>query len=215
MLDVGYVGNKATGIRAGQWRLLNQLDPKYLQQYGRNLNNAIRNAADAAANGIAYPFPGFQGTVASALAAVPAGSGQPDGSELRRGLGFSTYHSLQITLEPAVCARGFTAYTNYTWSKNLTNIQSSQVNDNAGRPLDYYNLKLEKSLSDDDQPHLFKAIRQLRSPVWTRQVAVRHSPKVVNAIVGGWSISGIFNYFSGTPLGSAGRLRYPADGTAP
>lgn len=33
------------------------------------------------------------------------------------------------------------AYTNNTWSINLTNIQSSLVNDNGGRPLDYYNLK--------------------------------------------------------------------------
>jgi hypothetical protein len=75
VLDVGYVGNKATGIRAGQLALINQLDPKYLQQYGRNLNNAVRSAADAAANGIPYPFPGISGHCSQRSPPVPAGSG--------------------------------------------------------------------------------------------------------------------------------------------
>ena len=184
MLDVGYVGNKATGIRAGQLALLNQLDPKYLQQYGRNLNNAVRNAADAAANGIAYPFPGFQGTVASALRPYPQVQGNQTVQNYGARLGHSTYHSLQITLNRQF-ARGFTAYTNYTWSKNLTNVQSSQVNDNAGRPLDYYNLQLEKSLSDDDQPHLFKAYLSYDLPFGRGKSLFANSPKIVNTIVGG------------------------------
>jgi hypothetical protein len=115
-------------------------------------------------------------------------------------LGFSTYHSLQVTLNRQF-AKGFTAYTNYTWSKNLTNVQSSQVNDNPGRPLDYYNLKLEKALSDDDQPHLFKALVTYDLPFGSGKALLGSSSKFVNALVGGWSISGILNYFSGTPLG--------------
>src|SRR5205823_12111960 len=36
-------------------------------------------------------------------------------------------------------------------------ITSSLVGDNANRPLDYYNLKLEKAVSEYDVPHMFKA----------------------------------------------------------
>jgi hypothetical protein len=203
VLDVGYVGNKATGIRAGQLAVLNQLDPKYLQQYGRTLNNAIRSPADAAANGVRYPYPGFQGTVASALRPYPQVQGNQTVANYGAPLGHSTYHSLQLVLNRQF-ARGFTAYTNYTWSKNLTNVQSSQVNDNAGRPLDYYNLKLEKSYADDDQPHIFKAYLSYDLPFGRGKALLGSGPRIVNAIVGGWSISGIFNYFSGTPLGFAG-----------
>ena len=203
VLDVGYVGNKSTGIRAGQLALVNQLDPKYLQQFGSRLNNPVRNSTDAAANGIAYPFPGFQGTVASALRPYPQVQGNQTVQNYGAPLGFSTYHSLQVTLNRQF-AKGFTAYTNYTWSKNLTNVQSSQVNDNPGRPLDYYNLRLEKALSDDDQPHLFKAYLSYDLPFGSGHNLFAHTPKVVNTLIGGWSISGIFNYFSGTPLGFGG-----------
>lgn len=203
VLDVGYVGNKATGIRAGQLALINQLDPKYLQQFGRNLNNAIRSPEDAAANGVPYPYPGYQGTVAGALRPYPQLPGTQTVQNYGAPLGFSTYHSLQVTVNRQF-AKGLTAYTNYTWSKNLTNVQSSQVNDNPGRPLDYYNLKLEKALSDDDQPHLFKAYISYDLPVGHGKWLLGNSPRVVNAILGGWSISGIFNYFSGTPLGFTG-----------
>jgi len=101
-------------------------------------------------------------------------------------------------------AKGFTAYANYTWSKNLTNVQSSQVNDNPGRPLDYYNLKLEKALSDDDQPHLAKGAISYDLPVGRGKWLLGNSHRVVNAVVGGWSVSAIVNYFSGTPLGYSG-----------
>ena len=203
VLDVGYVGNKSTGIRVGQLALVNQLKPEYLQQYGRNLNNAVRNATDAAANGIPYPYPGFQGTVASALRPYPQVQGNQTVQNYGAGLGYSTYHSLQLTLNRQF-AKGLTTYTNYTWSKNLTNVQSSLVNDNGGRPLDYYNLKLEKALSDDDQPHLFKGYLSYDLPFGAGRSKFSHAPKLVNAVIGGWSISGIVNYFSGTPLGFSG-----------
>ncbi|MGH9718781.1 MAG: carboxypeptidase regulatory-like domain-containing protein, partial [Bryobacteraceae bacterium] len=53
VLDIGYVANKATGIRAGELGILNQIDPSLLQSFGRNLLNQVRNPAEAAANGIA------------------------------------------------------------------------------------------------------------------------------------------------------------------
>ena len=78
------------------------------------------------------------------------------------------------------------------------------MGDNGGRALDYYNLKLEKALSDDDQPHLFKALITYDVPFGRKGSLFVNSPRVVSAVIGGWSVSGIFNYFSGTPLGFGG-----------
>jgi hypothetical protein len=188
VLDVGYVGNKSTGLRNGQMILLNQLDPKYLQIYDSKLNNAVRSAADAASYGIAYPYPGFQGTLASALRPYPQVQGNQTVQDYGAPIGFSTYHSLQITLNHQ-SSKGFTTYTNYTWSKNLTNISSSQVNDNANRPLDYYNLRNEKALADDDQAHLFKGYVSYDLPFGRGKSLLAGSSRIVNTLVGGWSVS--------------------------
>src|SRR5205823_6683681 len=70
LLDVGYIGNKSTKLRGGLERP-NQTPVSVISQYGTTLPNAINNAADAARYGVAYPYPGFVGTVNSALRQYP------------------------------------------------------------------------------------------------------------------------------------------------
>ena len=153
----------------------------------------------AAANGIAYPYPGFQGTVASALRPYPQVQGNQTVSVYGAPVGFSTYHSLQVTV--IVSSRRASRFTaNYTWSKNMTNMQSSLEGDNAGRPLDFYNLSLEKSISADDQPHLVKVFFSWDTPIGRGRAIGASMPAWLNAVVGNWQVSGILNYFSGTPL---------------
>src|SRR5260370_8874468 len=77
------------------------------------------------------------------------------------------------------------------------------VNDNSGRPLDYYNLKLEKSVSANDVPHMFKAFADYQLP-FGKGKAFLSGGRLSNAVFGGWSVSTVLNYFSGTPLGFGG-----------
>ena len=98
VLDVGYVGNKATGLREGELNRINQLPASALTQYGRNLNNSVTSPAEAAANGVRYPFPGFRGTVAGALKQYPQVQGTQTVRVYGSPLGFSHYQSLQVTL---------------------------------------------------------------------------------------------------------------------
>jgi len=210
VLDVGYVGRKATGLRVGQLRRMNQLDPAALARYGRALNNAVRTPEEAAANGIAYPYPGFKGTVASALRAYPQVQGNNTVDVFGAPLGFSTYHALQVIVNREF-RQGLTVYANYTWSKALTNVQSSEpIIGNTDRPLDYYNLKLEKAVAPYDIPHLFKTYVDYELPFGNGKTLWSNAGKAANALVGGWSISTILNYFSGTPLGFSGS--YPLAG---
>ena len=203
VLDIGYIGNKATGLRDGQLQLVDQLPASVLSQYGRNLNNAVISPADAAANGIAYPYAGFQGTVASALRPYPQVQGNQTVNVYGSPLGFSTYNALEIVIDKRF-SHGLTTYANYVWSKSLANDTSSMVTDNGGRPLDYYNLKLEKSVSANDVPHMFKAYVDYQLPFGKGKALMSGGGWVSNALFGGWSVSSVLNYFSGTPLGFAG-----------
>ena len=71
VLDVGYVANKGTRQKDQELARINQLPVSALAQYGTTLNSTVASAADAAKYGIAYPYPGFSGTVASALRQYP------------------------------------------------------------------------------------------------------------------------------------------------
>jgi len=204
VIDVGYVANKGTGLRVGDIALLNQLPASVLSQYGRNLNNTIRDAADAAANGVRYPYPGFVGTVAAALRPYPQVYGVTTVSRYGSPIGFSTFHSLQVTVNRQF-SKGLTVYGNYVWSKGINNFSSSLLGDNSGsQPLDYYNLRREKSVSTYDVPHMFKNLIDYELPVGRGRRFGTDMPSAVNVILGGWSVSAILNYFSGTPLGFSG-----------
>lgn len=191
VLDLGYVGNKGTRLRNGDIVRLNQLPPSVLEQYGTRLNNQVRNAQEAAANGIRYPYPGFQGTVGSALRQFPQVQGNQTVQNYGAPVGFSTYHALQVTLNREF-ANGFTLYSNYVFSKALSNVDSSLIGDNDG-PLDYYNLGLEKTIAEYDMPHMFKAYASYDLPF-------ARGAGWMNRLFGGWSAAAILNYYSGTPI---------------
>jgi len=173
-----------------------------LQQYGVKLNNVIRTASDAASYGIAYPYPGFQGTLAAALRQYPQVNGNSTVQTYGTPIGFSTYHSLQVTLNRQF-GKGVSLFANYVFSKSLSNVDSELIGGNGANnaPLDYFNLKLEKSITGFDIPHAFKAYVNYELPVGKGKALLGSAPKVVNAVLGGWALSGILNYYSGTPLG--------------
>jgi len=202
VLDVGYVANKATGLRNGDLAPLDQIPVSALAQYGAKLNNAIRTPADAAANGIAYPYPGFAGTVASALRAYPQVQGNQTVAVFGTPLGFTTYNSLQVTVNRQF-TNGLSAYVNYAWSKALGNMTASSQGSNPA-PLDAYNLKLEKSVLSFDQPAMFKGYLDYELPVGRGKIFAKGANRFVNAVIGGWSCSAILNYFAGYPLSFSG-----------
>jgi hypothetical protein len=202
LLDTGYVGNKSSGLKNTTLTRINQLPWSIVQQYGRNLTNAVTNEAQAAANGIKYPYPGYRGTVAGALRDYPQIQGINTFSAYAAPLGFSTYHSLQVTLDRQF-SNGFSMYANYVWSKTLSNIESSFEGENSGS-LDYYNLKLEKTPASYDIPHMFKAYAQYDLPFGKGKAFGSNASGWVNGLIGGWQISGIVNYFSGAPIGFGG-----------
>jgi hypothetical protein len=199
VVDVGYVGRTSTGLWSETLKRLNQIDPKYLAQFGAQLNNAVRSEADAARYGIKYPYPGFNGTLASALRPYPQVRANSTVYVYRPPLGFATHHALQVTFNKQV-SNGLNFYGNYVWSKTMSNDDSSAPGDDASRPLDYYNLKLEKSISQFDQAHGFKASVDYELPIGRGKALLGNAGRLTNTMFGGWSIAGIVNYLGGMPL---------------
>jgi hypothetical protein len=197
-VDAGYFGNKATRLRNGEMVRLNQLDPEMLNKYGRALTNSVTSAAQAAANGVAYPYAGFSGTVASALRTYPQVYGNATVQAYGSPIGFSNHHALQVAVNRQF-AEGLTLYANYTWARTMSNTTSDMVGDNPG-VLNYYNLKNEKQVSSLDVPHALKLYYSYELPFGRGKGLLSSSPGWVKAIVSGWSTSGILNYFSGQPL---------------
>ncbi|MBE0658960.1 MAG: hypothetical protein IH602_14805, partial [Bryobacteraceae bacterium] len=202
LLDAGYVGNKSTGLKNSTLTRYNQIPFSLVTQYGRNLTNAVTNEAQAAANGIKYPYAGYRGTVAGALRQFPQIQGVSTFTGFGAPLGFSTYHSLQLTIDRQF-ANGVSMYANYVYSRTLSNIESTFEGENSGA-LDVYNRALEKTPASYDIPHMFKAYAQYELPIGRGKALGGGMNKWVDALVGGWNISAILNYFNGGPLGFGG-----------
>ena len=195
VLDIGYVGNKGTRLKIGELSRVNQLSPSVLTQYGSKLTSRVCSAADAATFGIALPFPAFCGTLAGALRPYPQVNGNATVTDFGAPLGFSTHHALQVTINREF-KKGLSVYGNYVWSKTLANVESSIEpgnSDNSSRPLDFYNLKLEKAPAEYDRTHAVKAYVTYELPFRGRGLWQK--------VFDNWSVSGIMNYYSGTPLG--------------
>ncbi|MGH9838655.1 MAG: carboxypeptidase regulatory-like domain-containing protein [Blastocatellia bacterium] len=200
-VDIGYVGNKSTGIWAGEVANKNQIDPQYLR-FGADLANVRLNTdADAQKYGLAkLPYPAFAGGLLwQALAPYPhlARNGIGLGT-YRAPYGHSTFHSLQIVVNQRM-GKSLTVYWNYNLSKTLQNIETTLIGSNDSRPLNIYNLSLEKSIADDDRTHNFKTSIIWDLPLGQGQKFFANN-RAVDLVLGGWQLTYIGNYNSGTPL---------------
>jgi hypothetical protein len=108
--------------------------------------------------------------------------------------GHSTYHGLQSKIEQRF-SRGMYFLASYTWSKSIDN-QSNGTDDSAAGgqyPQNPLNAGLDKGLSSFDRTHRFVA-----SYVW--EIPSGRHGEVVNALLKGWQVSGIFTAQTGTPF---------------
>jgi TonB dependent receptor len=200
-IDIGYVGTRTSNIWVGDLAHKNQLDPQYLS-FGSSLSTILRTDADAQRFGLpGLPYPAFAGgQLWQALVPFPHLARNGIGlTTFNAPLGRSRYDSLQIAVNRRY-ANGLTLFGNYNFSKTIQNMESALRNDNGGRPLDYYNLDLEDSLGDFDQTHTWKFAVVYELPVGHERRFGRDMPGALDAIVGGWTVSVIGNYASGTPL---------------
>ncbi|HYT19858.1 MAG TPA: TonB-dependent receptor [Candidatus Polarisedimenticolia bacterium] len=101
----------------------------------------------------------------------------------------SNYHSLQAQFQKRWGANSLFVF-NYTWSHNLTNNPS----DRSNAPQNTYNIGAEYGRSSLDRRQNVTASYVYDLPWYKPQAGL------VGHVLGGWEVSGLVYYYTGTPL---------------
>ncbi len=244
-LALNYVGNEShfivnsgtTGSNArGYWT--NELNPYYLSILGPVVGDGGAPLLDSPADAanvqtlLKYvpnaPAPAFyqaagninsSATIAHMLVAFPQYSGVND---TWGNVGNFSYNSLQIVLQQRM-SHGLNFTVNYTYAKNLGDdgtfrsgfpIPAADISGSHG--VGWKQDRIDRSWTADDIPQSVHAFGVYQLPFGQGELG--GSSPVVRAVTGGWQISGIYSYSSGTPIavtwsGATGST-YVGQGTA-
>jgi hypothetical protein len=102
----------------------------------------------------------------------------------------TTYHSLQTSLEQRT-HRGLFYLASYTWSKSISTQNVTAVGGNTGR---------EKALSGFHVPHNVAISAGYELPIGRDRTFLSAAPALVDGILGGWQVQGIYIWRSGRPF---------------
>ncbi|HEX8189105.1 MAG TPA: hypothetical protein VF586_12190, partial [Pyrinomonadaceae bacterium] len=120
-----------------------------------------------------------------------------------KNFGSSTYNGLLVSLRKRF-SRGFQFDANYTWSHSIDNQSTvANVSTSGGLICDARDLRVCRGNSDFDIRHLFNLNGVWDIPVGRGRLLAGNAPGWVNAVIGGWTLTGIFTARSGLPFGLA------------
>jgi Carboxypeptidase regulatory-like domain/TonB dependent receptor len=218
-VSVAYVGSKGTHLPALNI-IPNQVNPKFLS-LGSDLTMDVTcltlgTCPNAIAAGVTLPYPTFTGKINQALRPFPqyGDFNQEDNSFSPDRSGNSTYHAMQLQVDKRF-ASGLSFLVSYTVSKNLTDADSAgpgvQGFIGTGEFIgqNSYNRQAEKAVSELDIP-------QSLVSSFFYELPFGHGKRYLSGggatdrVVGGWYVSAIAQYKSGTPTEVYG----PCGGTA-
>ena len=176
-----------------------------------NITQQSSNPACAGQTPVPIPYPNFvtdfgsHATVAQALRPFPQyGDAGLDTAFDGSPFGNYTYEALQLQLNKRF-GSGLSVLSNYTWSKNLTDADSDYPpeggwNGANNGMINPYNPKAEKSYSNFDQPQILKVAYSYELPIGKGKKLLGNANTAVDSLAGGWELSGVDTYSSGTPL---------------
>ncbi len=190
LLEVGWVSTQARHLPGTTLENLNQVDPRYLSLGGlltRNINDP-----QVAAQGFRAPYAGFTGTLAQALRPYPQ---YQTITYLDSPSGNTSYHGLLIKYEQRF-SNGLAVLASYTFSKNITDIE--QVSGGTAQLQNSFDRRAERAVANIDVPHRWIGSVAWELPFGKGKPWLSSGP--LSYLAGGFSVSGILNYESGTPL---------------
>ena len=218
VLTVNYTGSESHFIAGAsnlRGKYSGQIDPKYYTL--GSLLTQPGTAANLAAAGVASPYGGFttaaattaggsKATVGQALTWMPQFYNSATANATTDTWGSqsanASYHSLQISLEHKL-QHNLTLNMNYTYSKNLDDAgtmrsgyaipASASLNGKASAAN-----RADRSISANSIPQNLVVYGVYKSPFGKGGIGA--NSMLVRQVAGGWSLSGIVKYYSGTPL---------------
>lgn len=191
-----YVGNYGYNIEIA--KNINALPNQYLStDNSRTTAMTNNNNALTVTTGISNPFfglPEFAGTSLGTSSTISR-------SQLLRPFpaytdiittnndGKSWYHSGQFSLQKRF-SKGYTFQASYTWSKWIQ--ATEYLNPADPEPT--------KMISDQDVPHRFSFSAMYQLPFGKGQPFFANTNGVVDRIIGGWQLGGVYVFQSGFPV---------------
>jgi hypothetical protein len=221
-VTVNYAGSESHFIAgAANMRGLQsgQINPIYYQ-LGATLGKAATASNLAAANtqaaalglpAINLPYASFgqaaattagagKATIGQALTWMPQFSGTTDtwGSSTAN----ASYHALQLSIVKRL-SQGLTLNLNYTYSKNLDDAGTQRSGwaipaTALANGQSWKQNRLDRSVSANSVPHSLTVYGVDKLPFGKGQIGSNNF--LVRTLAGGWTLSGVFTYVSGTPL---------------
>lgn len=209
--SLGYLGMHST-------RLHGLIDyPNDMPLSGTALGNGLFEPVISNNVGVTAPYANFYNTwgtgvtVEQALRPFPQ-YGYINTDSYLQNVGQSTYNALEAKLERRF-HNGFNLLASYTFSKTLTDADAIQpyysTLQSQGGTQNPYDHKAEKAVSNQDVPNNFVVSYLYELPVGRGKQFLNKAPAPVNAVIGGWRISGIQRYLSGQPISFFGATGIP------
>jgi hypothetical protein len=200
LIETAYIGNHGVKLPFGGLPM-NQLNPQYFSQ------------GDALLNPVANPFYNFfhaNGIISGCGLDQPT---VPQGQLLRpypeycgisstqRPASFSSFNALQLTYTHR-WSQGLQFVASFTASKYISNAEGweSWTIPNSGAIRNYYNLAAEKSLDGEDIPKSLVLNYVYQLPFGRGKHFGTNMSRPLDAILGGWQVSGISTFKDGFPL---------------
>jgi Carboxypeptidase regulatory-like domain len=159
--------------------------------------------------GITCPYANFYGPALAALAPSPQAANWASSyyyyynlNYVGLPLGQTSYNSFVVDVVKRP-ARGLSFDVNYTWSRQRGDTFSAQQEYNGYYTgvQDFQNLAATaNSLTGYDLTHIVKGYALYQLPFGRGQKWLSDKPGWVNALVGGWQVSGLVSYYSGQPF---------------
>ena len=206
--SLAYAGSKGTHLiiaspYTGSGLQLNQIPDQYLS-LGSDLLTPVPNPFYGAlpAGSVNGGPTTLKGRLLMPYPQYPLGVIQQDAR-----IGASTYNALQASLTHRFSHAGIVQAA-YTWAKLISNTDNTSAfldgQGGTGLVQDLYNLKAEKSVSQQDIRHNLVINYGVDLPFGNGQTYLAHLNGVTNAIVGGWRVTGITTFRSGVPIALTG-----------
>lgn len=212
VVETSWRASKGTRLHSGNSIVPNQIRSQDLYR-GAVLGQIIDSPQKAAAAGLPYPYAGWSGLGANTLEPFPQINTQGL-TAWGDTVGFSNYQSGNLIVTKRM-SRGLTAYGAYTFSKSITNIITDLGAGDSTGLQDSYNRRLYKTIDPADQTHVLKASILWQLPVGRGKAVLGGAGRFLNALVGNWTVSTLFNYSSGIALGHPGSRNRPVGWNGP
>lgn len=213
VLDVAYVGNHGRNLPVSGSLDSNQLPDEYItlaaQEYAANggtdnplldeVPNPFYNQTTINANGGC----GLQGQTVQRYQLERPFPEYCDIYNQQVPIGFDTYNSMMVTWTHRF-SHGLQVLASYNRSKWLDDVTGNSAwswGASNQEFRDNTNIAMNKAVDVSDVPNSLVVSYIYQLPVGRHQAVGTNLPKSVDAIVGGWQLSGISTFRNGLPLG--------------